>query len=135
MQLLIPHDRKNVLPEMLAAYEEFLQATILLSEALQQGEMAQVKRLLEEREQLVFTVDHLAQLLIRGEGGDASFPSADATKLLGCIATVNRECEKLAHCHCARLAHDVEIANQTCDGMHGYAVKRNLKDVFLNINT
>jgi erythromycin esterase-like protein len=135
MQTLIPHDRKNVLRGMLAAYEEFLQTTVLLCEALQQGAMAQVTHLLEEREQLVFTVDHLDQLLNRGEGGDASPPSAEATKLLGRVAMVNQECEKLAQCHCARLAHDVEIANQALDGLHGYAVQRKRPAVFLNVNT
>ncbi len=137
----------RLLQEKLHVYKEYLTATMLLKEALQNEEMVKVKQLITEREKLAGKVDRLQQQAIHPGRQAMNFPphrvnqsrqsktSTEIEEIINYIITANKDCETLAVSRCADLENGLLLLRQREAALSGYTAKPRRRPVFLSLKT
>ena len=128
------------------AYDEFLAATVLLRQALESDDMADVFRFIESREALITQIVELDRRFNRQQQSVPSrhdpatlrrtaMISADLGERLREITSANQACDAIAAGRCEILRKDLAIMRQNEDGLHVYAAKAQGTPKFLSVRT
>jgi hypothetical protein len=139
-------DLHDSLERKLTAYGEFLEATLLLQEALEKEEMASVKQLLTRREELIRDIDGLDRRINRHRPEGLIAPSSAITRRMGKlpeefgrmlkqIISANQACDTIAASKCEATRKELMNLRQTEEGLQGYAQKTERIPKFLNLHT
>jgi hypothetical protein len=137
-------DRDAALQCKLRSYEDFLSATLLLKEALENEAFTEVNRLIKRREALIGAMDDLDQRVKLSAPAVSTHRSdwADGQRTamlevmkgtLRRILAANRECEALAAGKCESLKGTLKATHHAREGVQGYAPKMGRTDQFLNM--
>jgi hypothetical protein len=142
------NDREAALQRKLQSYGDFLSATLLLKEALDREDLAEVDRLIKRREELIGMIDGLDRRIDLHPPAVSSHPDAakggQATTvpveipaemgiLLRRILPVDRECAALAAEKCEAIKQTLMTTHHTKEGLQGYAPKTERTVQFLNM--
>ena len=128
------------------AYDAFLEATLLLQEALEKEELGAVEQLLTRREGLIREIDGLDRRINRhqqeGPGARSFAPAGRREKLPGEIGrtlkqiiSANQACDTLAASKCEATRKELRTLRQTEEGFQGYAQKTESLPKFLDLQT
>jgi flagellar biosynthesis/type III secretory pathway chaperone len=139
-------DLDHSLERKLKAYDEFLEATLLLQKALENEEMAAVTQLLTRREELIKDIDGLDRRINRYRQEGLFARSSAITRLTGKlpdeirqtlkqIRSANQACDTIAASRCEATRKELMILRQTEVGLQGYAHKTERIPKFLNLHT
>ena len=131
--------------QKIRAWEEILSATRSLKKALENGEEADVIRLIQRRDDLIKVIDELAHRMVcplNATFGDERSALAGSTEKtseilserLRQIISVNQECETIASAACENIRKELTGINRKEEGLQGYH-PRHQSPKFLNIHT
>jgi len=140
------NDLGHSLERKLKVYGEFLEATLLLQEALEKEEMAAVAQLLTRREELIMDIDGLDRRINRYRQEGLFDRSSEITQRMGKlpeeigralkqIVSANQACDTIAASRCEATRKELMILSQEGKCLRGYAHKTEQIPKFLNLHT
>lgn len=133
-------DLNHVLENKLRAYADFLAATVLLKNAFEAEDMAEVEQLTRQRATIINYVNGLDHQIKRSQrdngGGKKRSVITDAlSKVLQKIIAANRNCEAVATLKCDLAKRDLTTVHHKEKLISGYANKTRGIPKFLDVRT
>jgi hypothetical protein len=133
---------RHILENKVKACEDFLSATLLLKEALENEKMTRVNELIKRREGLMKIIEGLDLKIDHDRRADSSDHNGRTARLLEDlrgilkqIISANRQCDVIAAGRCENMRNDLTSIQRKKEGLQGYGYGRQQLPKFFNTQT